>query len=263
MTSEILRQILPPRFCASVSGFTFRQIHTGFSPSKVFRLEAKNKNSLYLKTSPRLPGFSLRQEKLKLEWLENRLSVPQVLEFAETEPADYLLLSEISGIPASDDSLKNDASNVIEQLANGLKTIHNLSIADCSFDARIDSAIEIARQRVLKGLVEQEDFDEERQGRTAADIFQELIAAKPSVEDLVFTHGDYCLPNVIFQNGKLSGFVDWGNAGIADRYRDLALLSRSVSHNFGKEWEEKAFPIYGIKPDWKKIHFYKLLDEFF
>jgi aminoglycoside phosphotransferase len=263
MKIEPLRKTLPPLLAEAVSGYAFRQIHIGLSPSKVFRLEAANKNSLYLKTSPRVPGFSLLQEKLKLKWLENRLSVPKVLQFAEDKNTDYLLLSEISGRPANDDCLKKDVSRVIEQLASGLKTIHSLPIEGCPFDTRLDSAIELARERMVKGLVEEKDFDEERQGRIAEDIFQELIAAKPTDEDLTFTHGDYCVPNVILKNGKLNGFVDWGNAGVADKYQDLALLSRSVSYNFGEEWEESVFEIYGIEPDCEKIYFYRLLDEFF
>ena len=116
---------------------------------------------------------------------------------------------------------------------------------------------------MINGLDEEEDFDEERQGRTAEDLFQELIAAKPTDEDFTFTHGDYCVPNVILENGNLSGFVDWESAGVADRYQDIALLTRSVWYNFGEDWEESMFEIYDIEPDWKKIDFYKLLDEFF
>jgi aminoglycoside phosphotransferase len=116
---------------------------------------------------------------------------------------------------------------------------------------------------MINGLVEEEDFDEERQGRTAEGLFEELLATVPTDEDLVFTHGDYCVPNVILENGNLSGFVDWESAGVADRYQDIALLTRSVWYNFGEDWEESMFEIYDIEPDWKKIDFYKLLDEFF
>lgn len=254
---------MPPNFADAVSGYAFRQIHLGLSPSKVFRLEAADKNSLYLKIAPRIPAFSLSDEKSKLEWLENCLPVPEVLLFAEDENTDYLLLSEIYGLPASDDSLKTDIPRLIEQLANGLKMIHSLPLEDCPFDSRVDSVIEIVRERISKNLIDTSDFDEERQGRTAEDIFRELIETKPFGEDLVFTHGDYCLPNVILKNGKLNGFIDLGNAGIADKYQDIALLTRSIKYNFGEEYEEKVFEIYGIEPDRKKIHFYKLLDEFF
>jgi aminoglycoside phosphotransferase len=258
-----IQKSLPENLAKAVSGYAWRQIHLGLSPSNVFRLESPNKNSLYLKTSPRTPGFSLLQEKLRLDWLENRISVPEVLLFCETENMDYLLLSEISGTPASEDYSNNDVPRIIEQLVTGLKTIHELPFEDCPFDERLDYKIELVRERMLKGLVDESDFDEERQGRTAEDVFCKLIETKPVDEDLVFSHGDYCVPNVIFENGKLSGFVDWGNAGVADRYQDLALLTRSILYNFDEDLTESVFEIYGIEPDWKKIHFYRLLDEFF
>jgi len=173
------------------------------------------------------------------------------------------LLSEISGVDASDDSFSENVADVVEQLAKGLKMIHKLPIENCPFNQRLNYKIEIATERMISGLVEEEDFDEERQGRTAEDLFEELLATMPTDEDLVFTHGDYCVPNVILENGNLSGFVDWGSAGVADRYQDIALLTRSVRYNFGEDWEESVFEIYGIEPDWEKINFYRLLDEFF
>ena len=217
MKAEDIRENLPPTFKQAVSGYALRQIHLGLSPSNVFRLEAENKEALYLKTSPRVPGFSLLQEKMRLDWLQNRLPVPQVLLFGESGETDYLLLSEISGAPASDDALKGDTARTIERLVSGLKTIHELPLEDCSFDQRLDYKIELVRERIEKNLVDESDFDEERRGRTAEDLFRELLETKPLDEDLVFTHGDYCLPNVILKDGKLSGFVDWGNAGLADR----------------------------------------------
>jgi aminoglycoside phosphotransferase len=264
MKPDEIQKSVPPDLAEIVLDYGWRQIDLGLSPSEVFRLEAADKKSLYLKISPRgVPGFSLSQEKQRLDWLKNLLPVPEVLLFTEDEASDYLLLSEISGLPASDDSLKNDIPNVIEQLASGLKMIHAVSIDDCPFDERMDHKILLAEERVERGLVDEKDFDDERRGMTARDLFEELVLCKPPREELVFTHGDYCVPNVILKNGRLSGFVDWGNAGPADRYQDLALLTRSVCYNFGAEWEKSVFEIYGIEPDWKKIHFYRLLDEFF
>lgn len=254
---------LPAAIASAVSGYTWRQIHVGFSPARVFRLDAANKSSLYLKISPRGLAHSLLQEKSKLEWLKNRLPVPEVLRFVAGESADYLLLSAISGSDAGDEALKDDIPRVIEQLADGLKMIHGLPVGNCPFDERNARKIETAAKLVENNLVDEDDFDEINQGKTAADLLRELLDAESFDEDLVFTHGDFCVPNVILDHGRLSGFVDWGNAGVADRYQDLALLSRSVIDNFGAEYEESVFKIYGIEPDREKIRFYRLIDEFF
>ena len=41
----------------------------------------------------------------------------------------------------------------------------------------------------------------------------DLLRKRHDEEDLVFTHGDYCLPNVIIDGEEVAGFVDWGRAG--------------------------------------------------
>jgi len=62
----------------------------------------------------------------------------------------------------------------------------------------------------------------------------------------------------------VSGFVDCANAGIADRYQDLALCARSVADNLGVEWVQPLFARYGLdQPDESKLAYYQLLDEFF
>jgi aminoglycoside phosphotransferase len=263
MNFEYLQKTLPPKLRQAISGYAWQQNNVGFSSAQVFRLEAKDRNSLYLKIDCRNSAHSLALEKLKLDWLKNRLPVPEALLFAENEKHEYLLISEISGADASDASMKKNLPQTIKELVNGLNLIHQLHIAECPFDGRLACKIGLARERMINGLVDEQDFDAERLGRTAEDLFEELIRTMPPDEDLVFTHGDYCLPNIIFNNGNLNGFVDWAGAGVADRYQDIALLTRSVSFNFGKNWEERVFEIYGIEPDWKKINFYRLLDEFF
>jgi aminoglycoside phosphotransferase len=263
MNLSEIQKSLPENLAEIVSGRAWRQNIIGFSSVQVFRLEAEHKKPLYLKIDSHASKFSLREEKLRLDWLKNQLPVPEVLLFTEDENNSYLLLSEVPGVSAIDDSLKTDIPRAIEQLVKGLKMIHELPIKNCPFKMRLDYKIEVARERMLKGQVEEEDFDEEREGRTAQDAFEEVLATKPADEDLVFTHGDYCVPNIILENGKLSGFVDWAEAGVADRYQDIALLTRSVWNNFGKEYEESVCEIYGLETDRKKVKFYRLLDEFF
>lgn len=263
MSVADLQNSLPMHLAQMIADCNFQEILVGCSTAKVFRLVSSNQNTFYLKTAPRAPFNSLLPEKFKLEWLKNKLPVPEVLTFAENENTEFLLLSEITGKDVSDEVFKGNERETIRQLANGLKTIHNLPLEDCPFDARLNYKVESARKRLKNGLVDESDFDEIRQGRTCEDLFQELLETKPEKEDLIFTHGDYCLPNVILENGKLSGFVDWGSAGVADKYQDIGLITRSIESNFGAEWTKMFFEIYGIEPNWEKINFYQLLDEFF
>lgn len=80
-------------------------------------------------------------------------------------------------------------------------------------------------------------------------------------EELVLSHGDSCLPNIIFQNGEISGLIDLGRAGIADKWCDIALCYQSLKNNYNGRYsgcrydsfnEMYYFNILGIVPDWEK-----------
>lgn len=63
----------------------------------------------------------------------------------------------------------------------------------------------------------------------------------------------------------VTGFIDWGYAGVADRYQDLALAVRSITWNLGAEWVPSFLDAYRLPDglDAAKIEFFHLLDEFF
>lgn len=121
-------------------------------------------------------------------------------------------------------------------LAQALKTVHAQPIDACPFDQTVAAQLDRARQRAAAGLVDEGDFDQERMGRTAAELLIEVDAQRLNDEMRVLTHGDPCLPNVMFEEGQFSGFVDCGRFGVADPYQDLALAARSIAFNLGREW---------------------------
>jgi aminoglycoside phosphotransferase len=255
---------LQPELAVIVEGYAWTHIDTGCSAAHVHRLHANCKPTLYLKSVPVASGHSLEPERQRLDWLQGRLPVPQVAGFVEGDGYQHLLLSEVAGYSAHEPPNADDIAPLIRLLAAGLRMIHALPADTCPFRHGISAELAEARQRMAAGLVDEDDFDAARQGRSAEDLFGELLATIPSEEDLVFTHGDYCMPNIIIQGDRIGGFIDMGRAGIGDRYRDLALAVRSVQFNYGREWVEPFLQEYGSGTiDWKKIGFFQLLDEFF
>ena len=80
----------------------------------------------------------------------------------------------------------------------------------------------------------------------------------------VVSHGDFSLDNLLMSaEGEVTGVIDVGRAGIADRYRDLAILANCLD-DFGPALSEVFFSAYGIAtPDARKLEFHLLLDECF
>ena len=258
-----IRDALPDSLRTFVTGRTWTRITIGMSPSDTFRLGSAGRQPLFLKAGPKSRWRELLSEKERLRWLQGRLPVPEVVGYAEDDLNEYLLLSAIRGQDAAsltDDRLDED---LVRLLARGLRTIHAVPTMGCPFDMTLDKVIERTRYNLVNGLVDQVDFDDRRIGRSAEDLFEGLLSTRPAREDLVFTHGDYCLPNVIIEGDSVAGFVDWGRAGVADRYKDIALVARSLERNRGNDLQRAFFAAYGIaSPDVGKVEFYMLLDEF-
>ncbi len=246
-----------------VAGLAWTRITVGESMSAVFHLDRSGQAALYLKVAPRAHRLELLWEKKRLDWLQGRLSVPGVVGYEADDRSEYLLLTAVPGRHVADLTGAAPNEKVVHLLATGLRAIHALPIRDCPFDMTLDREIERAGRNVASGLVDEADFSGTRRGRAAAELFEELLSKKPAGEDLVFTHGDYCLPNVLVERDAVSGFVDWGRAGVADRYKDIALVIRSLERNTGEDVALAFSKAYGISsPDADKIEYYKLLDEF-
>lgn len=151
----------------------------------------------------------------------------------------------------------------------------SVNVSDCPYNNLIDNKLRLAEILVKSDLCGMENMEPGTYGEkgfsSPAELLQWLKANKPIVEP-VFTHGDFCLPNIFSKNGEITGFIDLGRSGIADKYQDVALCYRSLRHNFdgkygGKEYSgfsaEMLFEELEIVPNWELINFYILLDELF
>lgn len=211
-----------------------------------------------------LPVSTLLQERERLRWLRGRVPVPVVVGYEVTPTHEYLALTRLPGIPMSHPDATLHPERLTDLLARALRELHALPIRECPFNLSLPVTLRLARERVRAGAVDEADFDAERQGWCAADVLAELLRTRPEHEDIVVTHGDACLPNVILNGAYVEGFVDVGRAGLADRHADLALAWRSLTRNLGPEYAERFLDLYGrALVDQDKLAYYQLLDELF
>lgn len=225
----------------------------------------------YLKIAPVESLTDLKREAEVLSWLKGKLPVPDVLEFEETDGSYLILISEVRGVPASEyiaGSRDNPGliAEFVETSAGAMRAMHDLPIGDCGLREDIEVKLATAQENIRREFVDESDFDIENQGRTASDIYDELVKKKSLSEDLVFTHGDFCLPNFMIADSGISGFIDLDRAGVADRYQDIALFLRSFAFNIEMQMDiREAFcRAYGIGSlDEEKLYYYRLLDELF
>jgi aminoglycoside 3'-phosphotransferase-1 len=120
-----------------------------------------------------------------------------------------------------------------------------------------------ARRRLDAGLIDADDFDDARAGWTPAQVWAAMQALLPLRAERVVTHGDYSLDNILLDaQGQVTGIIDVGKAGIADPYRDLAILWNCLSE-FGAELQQALLTAYATELDLDRLTFHLYLDECF
>jgi len=84
-------------------------------------------------------------------------------------------------------------------------------------------------------------------GKLAQGTADGLVAqAKNMLIAEVLIHGDYCLPNIILDNWRFSGFIDLGLAGVGDRHIDLWWGAWTLHCNLKTDqWRDRFFDAYG------------------
>lgn len=262
-----LKAHFPKQLLKIIDNLEYEKNSIGCTNTHVFFIRNFSEaNNAYLKINPVTNFEKMEHEKEIIKWLEGKIPVPKIYYFDKNEKFEFMLMSEIIGHPSFREKSGNDGYARISELARGLKSIHNIDISECPFDERIEKKFKIIKDKIVNNEIDTNDWEEENQDKSIEELYEKLKDMRRMIkEDLVFTHGDYCMPNIIINENKLSGFIDLGRAGISDKYQDIALMTRSMKFNGFKKKHIKYFlKEYGIeKLDNMKIEFYKLVDEFY
>ena len=210
-----------------------------------------------------------------MEWLQGKLPVPKVLGYEKDDKNTYLLMTKVPGEMACADKFLKDPDQLTTILVAGLHALWQVDINSCPCNWNLERKLQKAKYAVANNLVDIEDAEPDTFGENGFEnpnhLLEWLLSNKPE-EELVFSHGDFCLPNILIENGEVSGYIDLGRTGISDKWQDIALCYRSLLHNFdgkytGKQYQgfyaEVFFEKLGLEPNWEKIRYYILLDELF
>lgn len=250
-----------PHSLKPLAAHEWTEITIGESSSSVWRI-AMGESGLFLKAEPVHGLHEMPAELLRLDYLaEMGFPAPRVVDEVSADDFNWLLMTAVKGKDLT--HLGDEPHVLIQVLADGLKRLHALDPANCPFDHSLDRRLRDAEANLLAGRIDEADFDDERHGQTAQQVYEWLLDNRPLETNRVVTHGDACLPNFLALNGRFSGVVDCARLGIADRWQDLALACRSLEFNGGKDFVNEFLAAYGAEFDAERYEYYCALDEMF
>ena len=231
---------------------SIEKITIGCSGKKVYKIRKKSK-VFYLKVANHLS-----KESISLDYLEDKIMVPEKVFYEKYNGMSYLLTKSLNGIMLCDDYFDDHVMEGIDIIVEAFNALYNIDYSDCVIDETIPVKIKRIEENI--GLIKEEDIKKEILDRfhTKQAILKYLKGNMPK-QIIGFTHGDMSLPNIYACNGHFSGLLDTEDAGLSDIYYDLVVCEMSIERNYGKEYVDVFYEKLGIEKDEFKSDYYRIL----
>ena len=243
------------------------------SQATVERWTRSGEPDRFHKSAPTTWDRGLAAEAERLRWLATTPLAGRVATVVDHHVDDgdveHLVTTAVRGTDAAllgerlDPDDPAGRHDLTRRFGRALRELHDaLDPATCPFDRRLDVRLADAARRAAEGRVDLVDLEPEHAGKSAEQLLDELHATRPDGEDLVVGHGDWCFPNVLFdeRDGAWS-MVDLADLGVCCRWYDVGIGARSTTHNLGEAAVPAFLDGYGLPPDHERLRFYVLLDE--
>lgn len=203
-----------------------RSIHdTSSSPeARVYALGAEGPGSSALFAKTATAGTLAHEARMGAAFHELGLG-PEVVEYlpGDDTHADWLVTRAVIGDDCTAARYLADPERLCDLLAVRLRTLHELFHTQPDRLAALN--VPDVRTRYLSNVEHgwhTGRFDAQFRPRiTATDAYRIAAEAAGELRTDALLHGDYCLPNVILDDWRFSGFIDFDHAGLSDRHIDV------------------------------------------
>ena len=257
-TSE--SQAVPDRVRALAGRDRLRLVWRNDVGGLTFQVNPAGGGSRFVKWAPAGSGLDLAAEVVRLRWAARWTAVPRVLADGADERGSWIVTAGLAGTNAVSQDWVSKPEVAIGAIGAGLRALHDtLPVVSCPFSWSAADRIADAHRRAVAGRINLAGFHPEHRHLDVPAALA-LVARPPEVDRLVVCHGDACAPNTVLDDsGRVSGHVDLGALGVADRWADLAVATWSATWNYGPGWEPALLAAYGVDPDPERTSYYRLL----
>jgi len=186
---------------------------------------------------------SLKNEKIMTEYMHEKSMAAKVLGYI-SDDYDWLLTEKVQGEDCTYSEYLSNPNRLCDTLATILRSLHETDYSGCPADNRMKQYVQIALENYYSGNYDKASVS--KLGFGSADEAYKVIEEK---KDLLkcdtLIHGDYCLPNIILDNWKFSGFIDVDYCGVGDKHIDIYWAIWSLAYNLGTDYRNRFLDAYG------------------
>ncbi len=179
----------------------------------------------------------------------------EVLLYRSLPDHDYMISRRIWGEDCTYGAYLEDPKRLCDTTAGLLRELHEIRPKDCRESEKHDSLIYAANGEATDGGFEPELFKDIWEFSSFEETKKVALEGVSELKKEVLIHGDYCLPNIILKDWKLSGYIDLGYAGLGDRHIDILWGIWTLNFNLKTTaFTQRFMDAYGRdKIEWEKL----------
>lgn len=228
---------LPPEFQPLLTGAAVFDSSCS-QEARVYYIEKED--GYYLKTAPK---GTLQKEASLTRFLHSKQLATEVLAYRQLEQ-DWLLTRRVPGEDCTDPLYLHDPKRLCDTTALLLRQLHETDFSGCPVTDHTAAYLETAKQNYLAGNYDTSYYsDGSRSVEEAWAVVQDFSCV---LKNDTLLHGDYCLPNIMLNHWKFTGFIDVGRGGIGDRHVDLFWGAWTLRYNLKTDaYRQRFLDAYG------------------
>lgn len=231
--------LIPSQFHPLLSGASLYD--SSCSPeARVYYIDKDG--GFFLKSAPK---NTLREEAELTRFFHSRQLSAAVLAYENLEQ-DWLLTRRIPGEDCLAPMYLEDPVRLCDTTARLLRMLHDTEHSGCPVPDLTAQRLNVARHNYETGHFDRSLFPDNWGYASPEEALRVMEENAGYLKSDTLLHGDYCLPNIILEDWKFSGFIDLAGGGVGDRHMDLFWGIWSLSFNLKTDrYRDRFLDAYG------------------
>lgn len=164
----------------------------------------------------------------------------------ESLDEDWMLTRRIPGEDCTHAMYTADPVRLCDIQAALLRSLHETDFSGCPVPDRTSEYLATAKHNFENQHYDINLFPDNWGYSTPEEAWDAIKQTGHLLQTDTLLHGDYCLPNILLDNWKFSGYIDLDTAGVGDRHVDLFWAVWSLQFNLKTDkYRERFLDAYG------------------
>ena len=188
---------------------------------------------------------ALEREATLTKWFHTKGLSAEVLIYINDE-RDWLITKKVPGDDCTNAKYLEHPERLCDILAERLSLLHGTDFSDCPVQNHTAKYLAKAKSNYINGIYDKSLFPDNWGYTSAEEAFRVIETQGHLLKCDILLHGDYCLPNIILDDWKFSGFIDLDSGGVGDRHVDLFWALWTLAFNLKTDkYRQRFMDAYG------------------